>query len=162
MFNENTTRHRGVWHIIEGELQVEEVPERIHEYVHEIRKNHSRACSGREYYQGWEASPRYVFEGCDCSLNTNEYSVDTGGRWLSRHITPAHPVVKAQPILCHQTSVSGKGIIGVYGKYSAKVNDGDVIVTRDRLVPLHTFQGEMPPGPTCSRCLAKAERDGAE
>lgn len=170
MFNENARNHRGVWHIIEGDLKVEVVPERKWDWDAGVYKKHSRKCSGEQRYvslgvlgEGWNRYERYDYKwlGCDCELNTEAIELKVG-TFIHRTITPEHRVVKRQPILCHQTEINGTEDAYYSDMKVPKEGrvPGGMFVEVKRLRGLNVWQGDIPPGPTCSRCIAAAERNG--
>lgn len=167
MFNQNSTRYRGVWHIIEGELLEQTVPESRHEYKGHIWRNHTKSCNGvvqREWVQNdsFYFTVKYTVQGCTCKYDTTDYEIILG-EYTSIHITPEHTVVREQPVLCHQAWLYGSTLHRVYFDSRKKKQDGDVIVMTDKIVPLHLWTGELPPGPSCSRCYqAWKKQNGAE
>lgn len=166
MFNENTMR-RGVWHIIEGDLKIVTIAESVYEHTSHSYRRHPKSCGGRRERvystadRGYSAPTKMVWYGCTCKLDTDEEEVITG-EYLSRHVSPEHESIQRQPILCHQAELHGSGLVRRYMDYRRKHEDGAVVVTTDRVVPLHTYTGELPPGPTCSRCEAAAVKIESE
>jgi hypothetical protein len=163
IFNENSYKHRGVWHVIEGDLLVEHVPEVTRDWQAGVYKYHDSSCDGRMEWakdaKGIWGSGDYVFKGCTCSIGEDVRSLKIGD-YTDRTVEPAHKEIKAQPILCHQTEVQANELLRDWKTVKKNPQPGDIVTKVYRLVPLHVYVGELPPGPTCSRCLTKASRDG--
>jgi len=156
MFNENTTRHRGVWHIIEGELKTKVIEERRYERKRHIWRNHTKSCQGIIYQERQKddtfyPTGRYKVQDCTCKYDTDEWEIIIG-EYTEIHIQPEYTRVDGQPVLCNQTRIHGSTLRSDYGDYRKKHEDGATYITEDKIVPLHLWTGELPPGPSCSRC----------
>ena len=151
LFNENARNHRGVWHIIEGELKKVDLPAETIVKEHKAWKFHDASCSGREHYT---YPGGYVFTGCDCSLASNTASVAAGTYKVITHL-PERVKIERQDVLCHQVRINFYPKLHDAYNWSNKAKDGDVLEFTASATQPYIYRGEKPPGPTCSRCIRR-------
>ena len=159
MFNEGSTAHRGVWHVVD-EVEDQVVPERVVEHtVQPIFKYHKSPCPlvyGEEGKEVFDYNlRRYVrVKDCVCSLKTQEVSVVVG-KYNVTHVYPEHHVMRGDAI-CGQVSMRTGGLR--YASYRpAHVKDGGIYVVTSGVIKPMVWGGDIPIGPYCSRCLKKSE-----
>lgn len=156
MFNENASNHRGVWHIIEGELNIKTVPAETRETERKAWNYHAPSCNGRERYSSSDS--KYTYLGCDCYLDSTNTAEEAGKYRVIEHF-PDYNIVERQSVLCHQTVIysgSRPDLTGGFS-YSSRPKDGDVLEYWLKAKKPHVWEGDEPPGPTCSRCIRRAE-----
>jgi hypothetical protein len=158
IFNNNTTKHRGVWHAVKGEIIYTIVPERVTHGTFSVAKYHARQCElymhNREY-DIWTPQG-YRKPICSCKLATDKSYIIIGS-CEETNIVPEHKTLARQPVLCHSTTISAWGI-GFDSDVVGKREPGGHITATRKLEPIHTYEGdEPPPGPVCSRCVKKVQ-----
>lgn len=169
LFNNNDSGHRGVWHIVDP-LQWKDIPPTDRTYDRDIWVYHKRGCA-REFF-GDEPKKHYRYgyrfggnnndfyyeqpPACTCGRETNKKV----GSYTMRQVAPGYSLPHGNAI-CGQVYVSARGGYDFpYHVPKSKEKDGAVIeVTPTRVLQNYLFEGEIPPGPYCSRCLKKAEKN---
>ena len=164
IYNTNSDRHRGVWHVVEGELRIKTIPHKVRdEYEYEIFKYHSKKCDfyysqkpGREFYD--EINRTFRKPVCSCSLRTTQQSVLMGTCHIV-NIVPEHNIITGQQVLCHQAVIHSGSVHSDASLYTKKRTPGTTLTFVARIEPPHLFYGDLPPGPVCSRCIAKVNEN---
>ena len=159
IYNDGSTAHRGVWHLVEGETVKRVVPEKITSDEFPIRDHHANECAlNRGTY--WDSRERaYVRPTvCDCG-----HSGEVIGKYTRIHVSPAHSVISAERVACNQVGRLSTGGLKYNWGRSRKRKDGDVETVTDGVIrPLYATGDEFPAGPWCSRCQAKLDLRLAE
>lgn len=163
IFNEGSSSHRGVWHLIEGDIRYQTIPEKIYEYTSFIYLKHKRKCSinNRSYYD--YTLREYIQPVCDCGISS-----DPQGIYTTRYITPEHTLAYATVVCSAFTGYNGNKMElrtgGIKHRYPriTKANPGDTFEARHGILePMIVIdRNTPPPGPYCSRCYDKINMVG--
>lgn len=165
VYNKNTSRY-GVWHVSEREIEYTRHEETIDSRDSRHYRYHDPSCHGKDEYitgplpvdfpVGWK--DKHLVRGCTCDLRSIQRFIVSGTHTIIT-ITPAHTTASNIPVLCHQVTVRATGGTRSTYNYTKKYDIGETVRTTSKVVPMYIFEGDLPPGPTCSRCEAKWQRD---
>lgn len=155
IYNDGSRAHRGVWHMVDGILEYEHVPEKVRRSTGEIKDWHTERCG--LYQQAYNPSTGRYGLGTVCTCG---HTGEVIGHYTDIHISPAYTIAKACEVACHQVSnLRTGGLRHKYGSYRTRHKDGDVVTTTDGVEkPLAVTATEFPAGPWCSRCQAKMDK----
>lgn len=160
VYNDNS-KYRGVWHVTDKPLEIEDVPATTETKERKHYKEHSRDC--KYIYETKPGHYRSTYRvACVCPLQTEDSAIVDGAFTVVVE-TPAHQNLLGQyPAICNQVDVYGKDGAGwsSWGPPVGKV--GKTYTVKVRTQPINGYIGETPPGPVCSRCLAKVEQRNDE
>lgn len=152
VFNNNVEKHRGVWHFVR-DLEIQIVPEDTTTRTRNSYEYHEKHCP---LYWGGSRG-----EVCVCKFNDSSVANRVIGQYTEIVVTPQHyKFLPARPV-CGQVvifpriSKTGGPVWGRNhqpGKtYAYNIKVGGLNVWEDHDI--------IPPGPVCSRCVTKVERD---
>lgn len=161
VFNNGSSNHRGVWHAATAPIVYNTVEAKTREIVRDVFAYHKKDCAWHEFeqttYNYW-GQPKQ----CTCGLGTQKYSVVIGKVTMVYH-DPEHLSTGPIRTMCNQVTLYGaRQPITYTGKFDfgpddlGKSFDIEGHVGEFNPDDLYAFEGNLPPGPVCSRCKKKA------
>lgn len=177
VFNEGTSAHRGVWHAATAPIEYETIPADTRDWDSNLYGKHAKGCplARRDYYvegRGTSNPRPYIHEGsetyysrpkkyieCDCGLGYPGII----GKYTLHHVYPEHKQMKTVSVLCNQVRISARSWPDFPDSkvLSKDAKPGDVVtLTANYNERGFIYEGDLPPGPVCSRCRKKAALNG--
>jgi hypothetical protein len=169
IFNNNDTGRRGVWHIVKNVIDRRDIEAREYTSTRGIRaKGHKRDCD-YQYYGEDQAASYDVTKGVYSYVKT-QCTCGKGGPFLAGRftVTTQYPAVRdayiVYSVLCNQVKVRQSKHFDWRDEKYKDAKDGDHFfeVAKLRRPSTQIWEGDEPPGPVCSRCLKKVEKDGEQ
>ena len=158
IYNDGSRRHRGVWHMVDGTLEYEHVPEKVTVTTPEIRDWHTDRCALTQRTYDYRSGQYRLGDTCDCG-----HTGEVIGTYTKIDIKPAHTIARAEKVACNQVgSLSTGGLKHSWANFYKKHKVGEVVTTKDGVIkPLAVTATEFPAGPWCSRCQTKMDEKQA-
>ena len=152
VWNEGSSAHRGVWHLVEGEVEWQTVPEQVTEYEGKTFDHHTSKCDKNRVGKHWDYTlRRYVEPDCTCG-----HSGEQNGTYKSVTVHPEHVIGVVEKVACNQVGrIRSGGLSYNYGRYKLAKPGETQHRVRDVVLP---YIQEEEPRPLCSRCKAKYDK----